>query len=96
VPGAGTYASPSAAVVGTGVGEAFLKTVACFRVASLIESGLDPQAACEEVVRLIGEQRDVAAGLLALDAHGRVGAAFRGGAWAVASPDGPVEAARIG
>ena len=95
VPGAGTYASRSAAVVGTGVGEAFLETIACFRVAALIESGLDPQTACEQIVGLIGEKRDVAAGLLALDAKGRVGAAFRGGAWAVASPDGPLEAARI-
>ena len=95
VPGAGTFASRSAAVVGTGVGEAFLETVACFRVASLIEDGLDPQAACERVVSLIGAERDVAAGLLAIDATGRVGAAFRGGAWSVAGPDGPVAAARI-
>jgi beta-aspartyl-peptidase (threonine type) len=95
VPGAGTYACAAAAVVGTGVGEAFLHTLACYRVAALIEEGLAPQEACERVVRLIGERYDVAAGLLALGPTGEVGAAFRGGSWSVASADGPVEAARV-
>ena len=95
IPGAGTYASSNAAVVGTGVGEAFLETIACYRVAALIEAGSTPQQACESIVGLIGETHAVAAGLLALDRDGRVGAAFRGGAWAVAGPEGPIEAVRL-
>lgn len=88
IPGAGTYASAHAAVVGTGVGEAFLETIACFRVARLIESGVAVQDACERVVRFIGQTHDVPAGLLALDSDGNVGAAYRGGSWSVAGPYG--------
>lgn len=94
--GAGTYASPGAAVVGTGVGELFLETLACLRAARLIEEGLDPQAACERTVSLLGERQQVAAGLLALDTGGRVGAAFRGGSWSVWGPEGPIGAVCLG
>jgi beta-aspartyl-peptidase (threonine type) len=95
IPGAGTYASETAAVVGTGVGEAFLETLACFRVARLIEEGVSAQEACERIVRFIVERRDVSAGLLALSRNGEVGAAFRGGAWAVAGGSGPVAAVQV-
>lgn len=95
IPGAGTYASRTAAVVGTGVGEAFLETLACFRVAQMIEEGIAPQEACRRVIALIRRERDVAAGLLAIDRDGRVGAAFRGGSWAVASAEGPIEPERL-
>ena len=96
IPGAGTYASDEAAVVGTGVGEAFLETLACFRVARLIEDGVSPQEACEQIVRLITRGREVAAGLLALGRDGEMGAAFSGASWSVAGPGGPVEAVRLG
>jgi beta-aspartyl-peptidase (threonine type) len=88
IAGAGIYASREVAVVGTGVGELFLETNACRRVAELVESdGEDPQQACERILTSLGEVRpNSTAGLLALDARGRVGAAFRGGSWAV---DGP-------
>jgi hypothetical protein len=46
-------------------------------------------------VGLLGERSDLAAGLLALDARGRVGAVFRGGSWAVEGPEGPLRATRI-
>lgn len=95
VAGAGTYACEAAAVVGTGVGEAFLETLACFRVATLIEGGTPAQEACERVIRLIEREREVTAGLLALTAAGELGAAYRGGAWSVAGIEGPVEAVRI-
>lgn len=88
--GAGTYASESAAVVGTGVGELFLETLACARAAGLIEDGAHPQLACERVIRFLGERSGLAAGLLALDARGRVGTSFRGGALAVAGLEGPL------
>lgn len=93
--GAGFYASPRAAVVGTGVGELFLQTLACARVARMMEEGEHPQAAVEETVRYLGTIEPFAAGILALDAEGRGGAAFRGAAWAVAGDGVKAEAVRI-
>lgn len=93
--GAGHYASRAAAVVGTGVGEMFLETLACARVGLLIEAGAHPQEACEGVVRLLGDRASLPAGLLALDRAGRAGAAYRGGSWDVEGPDGPVGAVRL-
>ena len=94
--GAGVYASQTVAVVGTGVGELFLETLACLRVALLVEEqGAHPQEACERVITWVGRRRPVSAGLLALDATGRVGAAFRGGSLAVEGLDGPLEPVRL-
>ena len=93
--GAGTYASPDAAVVGTGVGELFLETLASARVARLIEEGIHPQIACERVIAYLGTRSDAPAGLLALAADGRVGAAYRGGSWAVEGPSGPLRLVRL-
>ncbi|MGH2734244.1 MAG: isoaspartyl peptidase/L-asparaginase family protein [Actinomycetota bacterium] len=90
--GAGTYASGGSAVVGTGVGELFLETLACARTGALIEEGRHPQEACERVIMWVGERSNVAAGLLGLDRSGRVGAAYRGGSWAVEGPDGSLSA----
>lgn len=92
--GAGFYASRRAAVVGTGVGELFLETLAAGETGRLIEDGAEAQDACDEVIVRLGERDpSLPAGLLALDAGGRAGAAFRGGSWAVAGPSGPVPAA---
>ena len=93
--GAGHYASKGAAVVGTGVGEMFLETLACARAGMLIEAGAHPQQACEEVIGLLGARAALPAGLLALDRSGRHGAAYRGGSWDVEGPDGPVTAERL-
>lgn len=93
--GAGIYASEGAAVVGTGVGELFLQTQACARAGRLIEERVDPQAACERVIALLARRGKLAAGLLAIDARGRDGAAFRGGSWAVEGPHGRRPAARL-
>ncbi len=89
--GAGIYASKTVAVVGTGVGEVFLETLAARRVAELVESGRDPQSACARVIVWVGERSDAAVGLLAVDVDGRFGSAYRGGSWAVAGPDGMLE-----
>lgn len=94
--GAGHYASQAAAVVGTGVGEMFLETLACARAGMLIEAGAHPQEACASVIRLLAEHAPLPAGLLALDRSGRHGAAFTGGSWDVEGPDGPVEAEKLG
>ncbi|MGH2825464.1 MAG: isoaspartyl peptidase/L-asparaginase family protein [Actinomycetota bacterium] len=93
--GAGTYASREAAAVGTGVGELFLETLACARAGRMIEEGAHPQLACERVITYLGERSKVPAGLLALSAGGRVGAAFRGGSWAVEGPNGPLSPVRL-
>ncbi len=93
--GAGHYASRAAAVVGTGVGEMFLETLACARTGLLIEGGAHPQQACEAVVHVLGGRALLPAGILALDRRGRHGAAYRGGSWDVEGPDGPLEAARL-
>jgi beta-aspartyl-peptidase (threonine type) len=86
--GAGVYASAAAAVVGTGVGELFLHSLASARVGMLIEQGEDPQGSCERVISEIGHRARTSAGILALDLQGRVGAACRGAAWAVEGPSG--------
>jgi beta-aspartyl-peptidase (threonine type) len=88
--GAGTFASSGVAVVGTGVGELFLETLASARIARAIEEGAHPQAACEQVITYLGARSDAPAGVLALGANGEVGAAYRGGSWAVAGPTGPL------
>ncbi len=93
--GAGMYASDTAAIVGTGVGELFLLTLACARAARLIESGAHPQDACEETIAFLGSRQRLSGGLLALDVSGRAGAAYRGALWPVHGPDGPVEAVRL-
>jgi isoaspartyl peptidase/L-asparaginase-like protein (Ntn-hydrolase superfamily) len=92
--GAGFYASKHAAVVGTGVGEIFLETLACLRAADIIWSGVDPQDACREVIGAF-ERPNCTMGLLAIDSKGRVGAAFHGAAWPVEGPEGPVAAESI-
>jgi L-asparaginase / beta-aspartyl-peptidase len=94
--GAGFYASRDAAVVGTGVGELFIETLAAFRTGALIERGLHPQDACEQIIAMLAARTGEAGGLLALAGDGRRGAAYNGGSWAVAGPDGPIRAAQIG
>ncbi|MFN2594294.1 MAG: isoaspartyl peptidase/L-asparaginase, partial [Actinomycetota bacterium] len=93
--GAGFYASPEAAVMGTGVGELFIEFIASARVGFAIESGVHPQRACEQVITLMGLRRTSTAGLIALDRDGNVGAAFRGGALRVESTDGAIEPRRL-
>jgi isoaspartyl peptidase/L-asparaginase-like protein (Ntn-hydrolase superfamily) len=81
--------------VGTGVGELFLATLAAQRVGLLVEEGAHPQSACEDVIRLLGERATVPAGLLAIDADGREGAAFRGGSLPVASSTGALQPVQL-
>jgi beta-aspartyl-peptidase (threonine type) len=94
--GAGFYASRAVAVIGTGVGELFIETLASLRAGHLIECGVAPQQACESTLAMLGERRaDAAAGLLALDDEGRVGAAYRGDSWSLAGPEGIMDAVRL-
>jgi L-asparaginase / beta-aspartyl-peptidase len=93
--GAGFYASKRAAVVGTGVGEIFIRAQAAARTGALIEEGRHPAQACAQIIREMAVSREHTAGLLALDRNGRAGAAFRGGSLAVEGPAGAVEAFRV-
>lgn len=93
--GAGIYADERVAVVGSGVGELFLTNLACARVARAVEEGASPQEACETVVRFLGTKEKTSAALLALDRDGRYGAAYRGGSWAVAGPEGTVQPVQL-
>jgi len=93
--GAGTYASAGAAVIGTGVGELFVETLACARAGRLIEDGEHPQRACEDTIAYLGTRSHATAGLLALGADGSVGAAFRGGALRVEGKNGPLAPVRL-
>ena len=100
--GAGFYADGTVAVVGTGVGEAFLLALACRRVAELVERGAPLDEACVEVVEAVrrrsndADDAPITAGLLALDADGNHAAVFAGASLQVAGPSGPIGATRIG
>ncbi|MGD9830619.1 MAG: isoaspartyl peptidase/L-asparaginase family protein [Hyphomicrobiaceae bacterium] len=78
VPGAGTYAdNATAAVSGTGKGEAFMLSLAAHKVAVLMEfAGLSVQAAVERVASVDLPRADGQGGLIAVDAQGNVGIAF--------------------
>lgn len=89
--GAGTYASREVAVVGTGIGELFIETLACARAARLVEDGVHPQEACERVIAYVQSRKRAEAGLLAVAADGRMGAAYQAASWSVAGPEGPVK-----
>ena len=93
--GAGFYASRRAAVVGTGVGELFLETLACARVGALIESGVAPQEACDEVIAILGRRATTSAGLLAIDSNGLHGCSYRGGSLSVFGLDGRIDPIRV-
>lgn len=93
--GAGTYASRAAAVVGTGVGELFMTTLACARVGDLIAGGVHPQDAVERILIEMGAVATTPAGLVALDADGRWGVALRGASMPVAGPDGIVAVSTV-
>lgn len=95
IPGAGFYANSAAAVVATGLGEAFLRSCGSLRTALDIERGLHPQDACEKNVLHLAEYSDSPAAILAIDARGRVGAAFRGGSWPLCQSGDLLEPTRL-
>ena len=93
--GAGFFVNERAAVVGTGVGEIFIETLACYQTALLIAQGESPQDACNAVIERVGRHSTLSAGLLALDLEGRTGCSFRGAVLPAASHLGLLEAHRI-
>jgi beta-aspartyl-peptidase (threonine type) len=77
--GCGTYAdNRSGACSATGVGEVAMRLVLAKNVCDRMENGLSAQEAVEQAIRLIGERLSGVyneMGLLAIDVHGKVGAA---------------------
>jgi beta-aspartyl-peptidase (threonine type) len=77
--GCGTYADNQAgACTATGVGEVAMKLVLAKTVCNYMENGKIAQESVEEAVKLIGKRLPNTyneMGLLAVDIHGRIGAA---------------------
>jgi L-asparaginase / beta-aspartyl-peptidase len=75
--GSGGYAdNRTAGVSATGHGESLMKILISKQVCDYVATGLSAQAACEAAIRLLEERTGGEGGLIALDAAGRVGAAF--------------------
>ncbi len=81
--GGGIYASRKSAVVCTGVGEAFIETLTAKFVDEQIAAGAHPQNAVETALKRLAELKGAEGGILALDAEGRIGAAFNAGRFPV-------------
>lgn len=95
IVGAGFYAGRAAAAVGTGVGEVFLRTLACREVVRSVEEGVAVQDAADRLIRFLRTVADITCGILVLDADGAVGAAYRGAGWRVETSNEPIEAHRL-
>ena len=74
--GAGNYADEVAAVSATGIGEAIMKSCLSVRCADLVRGGVTPQEAAEKAVELLYERTGGTAGLVVVDARGRIGVAY--------------------
>jgi len=85
--GCGIYADDEgAAVCCTGWGEAFIRAAAAKSVSDRVAAGSHPQGATEEVLRMIHRKTAGRGGIMAIDAQGRMGAAFTTPDMAYAGP----------
>jgi N4-(beta-N-acetylglucosaminyl)-L-asparaginase len=78
--GSGLYVDNEVGAAGaTGVGENVMRYCASFMIVEYMRQGLHPQAACEQTIQRIGRQDpkglDLSINFIALDKHGRFGAA---------------------
>ncbi|NKE34297.1 asparaginase [Natronococcus sp. JC468] len=74
--GSGFYCCPSAAVSATGAGEDIARTILSRRVAGHVERGLDADAAAALGIEEFAELTGSTAGVIAIDARGRLGSAY--------------------
>ncbi|MBE0465704.1 MAG: isoaspartyl peptidase/L-asparaginase [Candidatus Desulforudis sp.] len=81
--GGGIYASRTSATVCTGLGEAFIETLTAKYVDEQIAAGAHPQEAVEAALRRLAGLKGAEGGIMALDARGRIGAAFNAGRFPV-------------
>ncbi|PWT70933.1 MAG: peptidase T [Proteobacteria bacterium] len=77
LPGAGTYATPFAAVSATGVGEQVLRALAGKRLCDLVETGWSAQAASEAVLEWMAAHVGADVGFIAVSHDGSVGISHR-------------------
>lgn len=85
--GCGIYAdNEGAAVCCTGWGEAFIRAAAAKSVSDRVAAGSHPQEAVEEVLLMIHRKTAGRGGIIAIDSHGRMGAAFSTPDMAFAGP----------
>ncbi len=77
IPGAGFYASRSAAAVATGIGEVIIKFMLSLRVVELVESGESVMNAAERVIdELTRRFGQGVAGVLVMDSEGNAWASY--------------------
>ena len=81
--GGGIFASRASAVVCTGAGEAFIETLTAKYVDEKIAGGSHPQQAAELALKRLEELKGAQGGILAIDARGKIGAAFNAGKFPV-------------
>lgn len=75
--GCGCYAdNRTGAVSATGDGEDIMRVVLAKAASDLLAAGLDPQAAAEKALAMLGERTGGQGGLILVDSAGRVGATF--------------------
>ncbi len=79
IPGAGNYATVSAAASATGHGELIMRALATKSLCDLVAAGPGAQAAAERVVAGLPIETGESVGLIALDHAARIGVAMRGG-----------------
>jgi L-asparaginase / beta-aspartyl-peptidase len=75
LPGAGTYAAPSAAVSATGKGELMMRVLAAKGICDLIGNGLTSQESVDRMLAAMRETVGEQAGFIAVAADGSIGIA---------------------
>lgn len=73
--GAGTYCDDVAAVSATGIGEAIARTTLARRCRDNVDDGMEPVEAAEDAIAFLEEKTGRHAGLIVVDADGRLGSA---------------------
>ncbi|MBI3247747.1 MAG: isoaspartyl peptidase/L-asparaginase [Deltaproteobacteria bacterium] len=85
IVGAGTYADDTlGAVSATGVGEAIIRTTLARVTVEFLRSGIDPTQAARRAIKLCQQRTASEAGVIVIDALGRVGYAHNAPAMSVA------------
>jgi len=75
--GSGAYADNwTAAASATGHGEALMRVVISKRVCDFVAAGLPAQQACEAAIQVLTDRVQGQGGVIAIDARGKIGAAY--------------------
>lgn len=82
--GCGTYADARAGVSCTGIGEAIIRVVLAKTAADMLGQATPPMRAAQAAITLLAERTRAEAGLIMIDAQGRVGHAHNAETMAIA------------